>query len=160
MDSKLRPLIHIGFPKAASTWLQRGLFSDEKAGLIAPWGVQAGEAVEQFALPNPFRFSAESARKVFELGLEEAARRSLVPVLSHEMLTGDQMKGFYWGKEVADRIHVIFPDAKILIFIREQKSMIWSSYQQYLKEGGVLTLQRYIDPGVKKAGSFRLAMIN
>ena len=113
--SNPRPLIHIGYPKAASTWLQQVIFKDENAGFLDPWGVHSLEALKQFAFPNPFRFSAESARQVFEPGLQEAARKELVPVLSREALVGNPIWGHYWGKDVADRMHAVFPEAKIFI---------------------------------------------
>lgn len=86
MVSNPQLLIHIGYPKTASGWLQNGLIKDETLGFLAPWGSPSAEAIEQFVIPNTFRFSAESVRRVFEPGLEEAARRKLVPVLSHEHL--------------------------------------------------------------------------
>ena len=142
--SNPRPLIHIGYPKAASTWLQQVIFKDGNAGFIAPWGVHSLEALKQFAFPNPFRFSAESARQVFEPGLQEAARKNLVPVLSREALVGNPIWGHYWGKDVADRMHAVFPEAKIFIIIREQKSMLMSCYRHYIKVGGTATLQQFI----------------
>jgi len=35
-------LIHIGYPKAASTWLQYEIFSQEQAGFMSPWGPYQG----------------------------------------------------------------------------------------------------------------------
>ncbi|MGB5896745.1 MAG: hypothetical protein WBG66_00975, partial [Geitlerinemataceae cyanobacterium] len=79
-----QPLIHVGYPKAASTWLQQTLFSDEKAGFYAPWGFPSGDAIEQFVLTNSFRFNPKSARQFFAPGLQEAAEKDLIPVLSQE----------------------------------------------------------------------------
>jgi hypothetical protein len=64
-----RMLIHVGYPKTGSTWLEEDLFSRPAAGFWSPWRI---EAKEQFLLSNPYRFSAERVRGVFEPGIEEA----------------------------------------------------------------------------------------
>ncbi|MDJ0795251.1 MAG: hypothetical protein QNJ51_00190 [Calothrix sp. MO_167.B12] len=145
-------LIHIGYPKVASTWLQKAIFNDENAGFITPWGACSAEALDAFALTNSFRFSAEETYKLFEPGLKQANERDLIPVISHESLSGNQMGQNYWGKEVADRMYAVFPDARILIMLREQKSILMSSYQQHIKTGGNKTINRFIGVDINKAG--------
>ncbi|HIK30404.1 MAG TPA: sulfotransferase domain-containing protein [Oscillatoriales cyanobacterium M59_W2019_021] len=145
-------LIHVGYPKAASTWLQNIVFSDEKAGFFAPWGLPSGEATEQFVIANAFKFSAEQARQAFASGVEEAQRQNLVPVISQETLIGSQIRGCYWGKEVADRMAATFQNAKILIVIREQKATILSSYREHIKMGETTTFDRFIGAYDRKPG--------
>ena len=147
-----QPLVHIGYPKTASTWLQQTIFNDKKNGFYAPWGLPSGEATEQFVLANEFRFSAEAARRAFEPGLKMATGRHLVPVLSQETLVGSQIRGRYWGKEVADRLHQVLPEARIFILIREQKSMILSSYREHIKMGGITTIERFIGLEKRRRG--------
>lgn len=142
------PLIHVGYPKAASTWLQQTIFSDEKAGFYAPWGFPSGEAIEQFVLINSFKFSPKSTRQFFQPGLQEAEQKKLIPVLSQESLIGNQVRGCYWTKDVADRIYETFPEAKILTIVREQKAAIASSYRQYIRKGETGTLAQFL--GVDK----------
>ncbi|MEQ9370561.1 MAG: hypothetical protein RIG63_16285 [Coleofasciculus chthonoplastes F3-SA18-01] len=126
------------------------MFKNEQAGFCTPWGAQSGQAVVQFVIPNAYRFSAESAKKTFELGFQEAQKRGLMPVLSHEALSDNVISGKYHGKEVADIIHAVFPKSRILIIIREQQSMILSSYRQYIKQGGIETIQEYIGADINK----------
>ena len=142
--TRVRPLIHIGYPKAASTWLQQVIFKDPNSGFYAPWGLPSYGAIDNLVESNPFSFSPEKVRQSFEVGLEEAARQNLVPVLSEELFTGNQMLAKYWGKKVADRLHAIFPEARILIFIREQKAAIFSSYRQYIRSGHAATMERFL----------------
>ena len=120
----LRPLIHVGYHKTGSTWLQKRVFADDAAGFCVPWAAGREEAVRAFIHPNPFHFAPAKAREAFEAGLEKARERSLVPVISHEGLSGDPMAGKYYGREVAERISRTFPDARILICIREQKATL------------------------------------
>ncbi|WP_013321754.1 sulfotransferase [Gloeothece verrucosa] len=137
-------LIHIGYPKTASTWLQKTIFNDPKVGFISPWGSPSGLAVNQFITTNSFRFCPESTYKIFEPGLQAATEQQLTAVLSQEMLSGDQIAGKYWGKEVADRLNAVFPSALVLIIIREQKSMVLSSYGQYIRNGGEQSIEEFI----------------
>ena len=51
-----------------------------------------------------------------------------VPVISHERLSGYPHSGGHDSKEIAHRLAAVFPNAKVVIVIREQKSMILSNY--------------------------------
>jgi len=130
-------LVHVGYHKTATTWLQNVIFSDETLGFISPWGPQAGLAVDEFILANAFRFDATQARSRFEEGLAEARRRGLVPVLSNEGLSGQPFKGdhFRFGRYVVERLHETFPHARILIVVREQRASLLSHYREYIANG-------------------------
>lgn len=140
------PLIHLGYHKTATTWLQNAVFGDETLGFISPWGPQAGIAVDEFVLANPFRFDAMRARSRFEEGLGEASERELVPVLSNEALCGQPVSGgrFAYGKSVVERLHETFPEAKILLVVREQHAALLSHYREYIANGFHGDLARFI----------------
>ena len=139
-------LVHLGYHKTATTWLQNAIFSDETLGFISPWGRQAGVAVAEFVLANAFRFDATQARTGFEDGLAEARSRGLVPVLSNEALCGQPVNGgrFTYGKHVVERLHATFPDARILIVVREQRASLLSHYREYIANGLYGDLARFI----------------
>ncbi len=134
-------LIHVGFPKTGSTWLQQDLFANASGGFWSPWTL---EVKEQYLLSNPYRFSAERARQVFTPGCNEAERRGLVAVISDEWLIGNQMSGDYRGNQIAEQLHATFPAAAVLIVIREQESMLLSSYREFVQVGGGQTLEEFI----------------
>ena len=46
------PLIHIGYHKTATTFLQQELFADDRT-FQAPWKPQSAEAIEHFVLTHP-----------------------------------------------------------------------------------------------------------
>ncbi|MDJ0795249.1 MAG: hypothetical protein QNJ51_00180 [Calothrix sp. MO_167.B12] len=144
-------LIHVGYMKTGSTWLQKVLFNNKNAGFtpLLKHEYLGGslDAVEQFIINNSFTFSHESARKVFEPRINEALSTSLVPVLSQESLSGNPVDGCYWGKEVADRLYATFPEAKICIVIREQKAILMSIYRHYIGGKGTKTLEEFIGMG-------------
>ena len=139
-------LVHLGYHKTATTWLQNAIFDDETLGFISPWGRQAGVAVDEFVLANAFRFDAALARSRFEDGLAEARSRSLVPVLSNEALCGQPINGgrFTYGKYVVERLHEAFPDARILILVREQRASLLSHYREYIANGSYGDIARFI----------------
>lgn len=139
-------LVHVGYHKTATTWLQNAIFDDETLGFVSPWGRQAGVAVDEFVLVNPFRFDAARARSRFEQGLAHARERQLVPVLSNEALCGQPVSGgrFEYGKYVVDRLHQAFPDAKVLIVVREQRAALLSHYREYIANGSYGDLARFI----------------
>jgi hypothetical protein len=76
---------------------------------------------------------------------DNAALNDKIPVLSHERLSGNPISGGFDSTLVAKRLHGYFPDAKILIVIREQKSWLLSSYLQYLTVGGNQRLKKYLN---------------
>ncbi len=142
-------LIHVGYPKTASTWLQEDLFSRPAAGFWSPWEL---ETKEQFLLSNPYRFSTERVRGVFEPGIEEARQRGLVAVISDEWLIGNQVTADYRGKQLAEQLAAVFPGAHVLIVLREQESMLLSSYREYVVCGGGETLEEFIGAAVARPG--------
>jgi hypothetical protein len=139
-------LIHVGYPKTGSTCLQQDLSSRPAAGFWSPWRL---EAKEQFLLSNPYRFSAERVRSVFEPGIEEARQRGLVAVISDEWLIGNQVTADYRGKQIAEQLAAVFPGARVLIVLREQESMLLSSYREYVVCGGSETLEEFIGAAVR-----------
>jgi hypothetical protein len=137
-------LIHIGFHKTGTTFLQENLFFREDRGFIAPWTIDSGEAIEYLLLSHPCKFDAPKIRQLFWDAVKRTEAAGLIPVISHEGLSGDPVNQDYYEFEAANRIYQVFPEAKILIVIREQKTMIKSFYNQYVKQGGVFNIQHFL----------------
>lgn len=137
-------LLHVGYHKTGTTWLQAFLFNDERAGFVQPW--ERGDIIERLVLENAFRFDANAARAYFQTKIDEARAAARLPVLSAERLSGNPHSGGYDGAAIASRLHETFPDARVLIVVREQKSMVLSAYRQYVRIGGACSLRRYLNP--------------
>jgi len=88
--------------------------------------------------------------------LTEALGDGLVPVISKERLSGSPHSGGYDSKSIADRLAAVFDAARVLICVREQRSIIASTFKQYVRAGGPLPLARYLHP--PRAGSRKLPM--
>ncbi len=148
-------LIHIGFHKTATTWLQEKLFAAPGTGftVVAPdrkdclyfgWELICGrgwEAYRQGRLETPFEFDAKRVRAHLD---ELVAGIEGCSVVSNEDLSGHIWSGGVAKKEIADRIFAVAPDAKILITIREQQALIQSSYDHFLWCGGLASIDNYL----------------
>jgi hypothetical protein len=135
-------LLHIGLQKTASTWLQHKVFDSAAVG----FATVGGEAVvkRQLIAPDDIEFDADTCRSAFMERIEAVGAERLVPVLSAERLSGDMLYGAYDSTRLADRLARTFPGAKVLIVVREQRSMLFSTYQQYVKVGGQLDVGEYL----------------
>jgi hypothetical protein len=146
-------LIHIGYPKTASSWLQRHVFGDPATGF--GWLVTNGDSperphrdspVRQLFNLSPFDFDTAALREEFSRLIGSVEAKNLVPVISLERLSGSLFSGGHDSALIAERLVCLFPEAKVLVVIREQRSMIVSAYKQYVKVGGALSLARFISP--------------
>lgn len=147
------PLVHIGYPKAGSSWLQAHVFVDDAVG-FSPVTPGAMEISRRLVYPHPLDFDADECRAMFSPRIDEITLAGRVPVVTGERLSGAPHAGGYDSKEVAHRIKDVFGDAKILSVVREQKSSIRSGYKQYVRAGGALSLERYLQPSAKGFASF------
>jgi hypothetical protein len=104
--------------------------------------------VRQLVHLSPFDFDAAALREDFARLIGSVEAEGLVPVISFERLSGSPFSAGYDSAVIAERLVHIFPEAKVLAVIREQRSMIVSTYKQYVKSGGAVSLARFIaSPG-------------
>lgn len=137
-----RPLVHVGYPRAASTWLQKHLFSS--AGFTQPFDKH--QIVGSLVVPGQLAFDTERARAWAYPALCEAESSGRVAVVSSEMLCGRVFAGGWSAKELAARIGSTFGAPRILIVIREQRNALLSVYKMYLQAGGALAIEEFMDP--------------
>ena len=137
-DESMQPLVHIGYHKTGTTWLQREVFSSSAAGFSQLGGAQRLIAV------NAFSFKPRKVRKQMERRIGEVLDRGLTPVLSSERLSGAPHFGGYDSEIIADRLAAVFPNSRIMVVIREQKEMFLSIYKQYIRRGGAASLRQYL----------------
>jgi len=150
-----RILLHIGYHKTGSTFLQRDYFPLAESGFCLPW--PRSEANRVLVQPKALAFDPDSAVVHFAKGLAEADP-SKVPVLSNERFSGNPHSGGYDSLMIAERLARVFPGARILMVIREQRSMIRSVYGQYVREGGVESLDGYLHP--PRQGELRIPLFD
>lgn len=142
-------LLHIGFHKTGTTFLQRRIFNQPALGFDLVWSVGNAWPTEHFVLTDGHSFDPEGVRAHFE---SSRADPDLIPVISHETLSGNEMQGKYHGEVVAGRLARTFPEAKVVIGIREQVGMVLSLYGQYVRDGGVHDLGDFFNVRVDRPG--------
>lgn len=145
----VRPFVHIGYHKTATSFLQRQVFFDERYFCL-PWGKQAGQSIEHFVLEHAERFDPDQVRRDFLDKIDTDDGRT--PVISHEGLSGNPINGFYYLDRVAERLHRTFPDARIVIGIREQRALLASLYYQQIRQGGSQRVEAFLPAGPSRTG--------
>lgn len=140
-----RPLVHIGYQKTASTFLQKKIFADDTV-FVRPWGTQPSLAIEHFVLEHPQKFDPAKVRDAF------GTYNDRIPVISHEDLSGYPVYGRYYAEVVAERVKRTFPDAVVMICVREQVSMMVSQYFQSIRQGGTMSLDELLSEGDARPG--------
>lgn len=137
-------LIHIGYHKTGTTFLQTGLFSSAAAGFVSPW--LQPDIRRDIVLCSDFQWNASTVRQSFSAGRTTAEHSGIVPVMSDERLSGSPHAGGFDSARTARRLAEVFPDAKILIGIRKQADAIYSTFQQYVRNGGSAKIEKYFEP--------------
>jgi hypothetical protein len=133
------PILHIGYHKTGSSWLQKQLFPNARGVSVVP----RIEIRRSLLVPSPLAFDPDRARASLAAGREGRL------VLSEEELSGNLHTGGLHGAfsvELAGRLHRCFPDGHVVVFIREQKTMIASAYKQYIKSGGTRSIRGFLTP--------------
>ncbi len=151
------PLIHIGLHKTGTTWLQNSILPQAKHGL-AHWNNQLrlGNKFREIFLTYKADFDAKAIRTYYDNQRTAGNNDGLVPVISSERLSGNPHLGGYDRYEIANRLAAMFPEARIAIGIREQRSMIRSCYSQFVNGGGLMRLEDYIKDKTGRGPSFTL----
>lgn len=144
-------LLHVGYHKTGSRWLRHLFFGNPETGY--GWVGKAGEdhPVRRLVGARPLEFDAEASRAEFAPLLANIADAGLQPVVSFERFSGNPFSGGYDSKEIADRLVQVFPDARVLVVIREQRSMIVSTYKQYVREGGAMSVTKFMQPPTSRS---------
>lgn len=134
------PIFHVGLHKTGTTWFQKRFYPN-----VPGYRFVNRRLVRSTLLgKSPLAFDPATAREALGLGQGDPA------IICEEDLSGILHNGGlltnYVAKEMANQLHAIAPDAKIVIFVREQAAMAASWYQQYLREGGTASVRHYLFP--------------
>lgn len=139
MSDPAAPILHIGYHKTGSSWLQQAVLPQARNVSL----VSRADVRRSILIPSPVAFDPAEARRDLLEG-----RRGRV-VVSEEELSGNLHTGGLHGafsEEIAKRLHASFPDARVVVFIRDQRTMIASAYKQYIKSGGTRRIRRFLAP--------------
>ncbi|NEO40891.1 MAG: hypothetical protein F6J90_32985 [Moorea sp. SIOASIH] len=124
--------IHIGYHKTATTFLQQYIFPNHPE--IEYWNRHYPKYkwLADIVTCHDFDFNADEIR----LKAQSVSSTTKVKLISWEQFSGAPYRGGSDSRIIADRLHGVFPNAKIIISIRNQLDMIDSLYRQYIHQGG------------------------
>ncbi len=122
-------ILHIGYPKTATTWFQREFFP--KVRNIEYYNHK--KIIKLLGTEWRYIRSAEDIKKVLMKGNKRL-------IISDESM----LESSIWIEINAQNFKNIFYPAQIIIFIRNQPDIYLSDYNQYVKLGGTAKFQDFI----------------
>jgi hypothetical protein len=128
----INTLVHIGWPKTGTTWLQSEVFIPE-LGYVQPFTRE--DVIRELVLPDQLDFNSGDLRRRWDGRLRVPPPEDHVPVVSHERLCGvlqNRLESIIFAERVVTGI----PNAKIFVVVREQRAAMLASWQQYIRDGG------------------------
>lgn len=134
--------LHIGFSKAASTWLQdlfrqsEDIFLVYKTYFFSPLDSKIYD--RGFDYYTSFFEEANENQVIIE-SQEHIILPEIHPELQCAVINLDSVKS------VAERIKAYLPNVKVILIIRNQEEMILSRYLQYVVQGGGLKPRDFFD---------------
>jgi hypothetical protein len=134
-----RPIVHIGYPKTATTWFQREFYPHVSGRNY----VERNRLRQALLSENALTFEPERARELLSSGGPGDL------LICEEGLSGYLHNGGVLEcvtRDFADRLYRTLPDADIVVLLRSQPAIIASTYQQYVRAGGTHSAKRYLFP--------------
>lgn len=140
-------LVHIGFHKTGTSWLQQEVFNEDSSTFhrLSELGFHFVFDKDGFVLNSFDLNKTELTRQLNQSLQKRPIDKGKTPVISFERLSGSPYGAGFNANAHAARIKHMFPSAKILIVIREQKSVILSNYFQYLTGGGTHGIKKFLN---------------
>lgn len=133
-------LIHPGFHKTGTTWLQTELFQERR---IFNSMFSHAEIDNLFVRPHDFNFDAERATKAVT-DKQSRPEEGLVDVITSEILSGNPFTGSRDSRANALRLSRSVGKAKVLFTVRAQRPMLRSLYMQYVQRGGRRSIDEFV----------------
>lgn len=141
-------LLHVGYIKTGTTFLQDSILSQPGSGLaLAAGSATRAHTVQNILLADDYQFDATALRAHLEDLAAPIRASGRLPVWSEETLLGNPPTARYDGFSNARKAKAIYPEAKVLITIRRQQEIALSMYREYLRGKGTLPLQSFIGTG-------------
>lgn len=122
----MKKIIHIGYPKAASSSLQENLFKNHPSfhylNVIHPSVFY--EMVYSLTEEN---FDSRKAETIFQQEVTQSFLKDKINIIADERFTANWID----YRMVADRLYHFLPEAKILVVIRNQADILRSRYDMH-----------------------------
>ena len=136
-------IIHIGYPKTGTTWFVNRFFPYVKDADLFYY--------------NDIEFNVDPGKEYFKVNedLNKIEKEKRI-IVSHVFtgLVDLQWKDGIYRNFFLKNLKANYPEAKIVLFIRNQLDFIASAYSTYLKKGGKLTARALFNIKRLKNGEF------
>lgn len=134
-------VLHLGMAKCGSTYLQELGFPSHPQ--LEVYGHDCERLLSRDFLSYSIGYDPESLRQ--QLVDRVTGTGDAVRIFSNEALAGS-MHGHENMRLYAELMREMFPDAKVLLIIRNQYSYMYSSWNQMVQEGATTSLRDYLCP--------------
>jgi hypothetical protein len=134
----MQEILHIGYPKAGSTWLQTRFFPAVDGVHFDPSMRVLHDALAEFEI---FYDRGFVSRRIEEARARAGSAQALVH--SHEGLVVGNMARM--PSVMCRRLRDVLPNAHVLIVVRNQRDILWSRYQHDVRKGLGASYERYIE---------------
>lgn len=125
------PIIHIGLPKAASTYVKRAYFRRMSSNIVIP----RGKLIEPLASKD---FAAKDYRSAVADVMSRSRGQSESPD-DRLILSAENLSGGFWesadSAQIAENLYSAFPSGRVILIIREQLDYISSVYRFRITKG-------------------------
>ena len=132
--------IHVGMPKSSSTFLQHNFFNKLEDVYFA-FDDELTKLFSKIASKNSMLIDTSLERDIIKKFLLTIGKKKIV--ISSEGLVGGMFDSFKYFENISRLMKEIFPNAKIILILRRQDSIIESLYKQFLHEGNSKTFNGF-----------------
>ena len=139
--------LQIGFQKCGTTFLEQNVYPTN----LNIYCVQSAKYLDleryllnKLIIPDGLEYDQSAFHEEFTEICSKLFDNKTVNGIMFEPFTFLYQRRFD-RKNVIDRIKSMYPEIKIITFIRSQSSWLLSHYSQYLKSGGLLPLYDFIE---------------
>jgi hypothetical protein len=149
-------LVHVGYHKTATTWLQNIVFMPSNGYRQL---LDHDEIFAHLITPHGLDFDPAPVRGLIAARRAAPAEGTVADVISLEALSGLPYDGGRESDAYAARLAAVVPQARILITIREQTAILASVYMQHLFRAGTASPRLFFDEAPPR-GFFKFSAEN
>ncbi len=129
------PIIHVGLHKTGTTWFQRQFYPKVNNCIY----IDRGFVKEKLLLPGDSQFNSQEVMQDFQ------GYNKRIVICEENLTIGLRDNSFIQGGLIK-RISKVFPNAIIVLFLRNQVEKIASTYCYYLKNnGGTFGFNKFVN---------------
>ncbi|MBC03156.1 MAG: hypothetical protein CMJ34_07615 [Phycisphaerae bacterium] len=139
--------------RTGSTWFQKSIL-DGRDGRPVNAIDDRAESTARIVLPRDLDYEPETTRAWVLDRLAESENRGHAPVISNERFSGNPASGWHDAERTATRLAGLMPDARVMLVVREQTSLLESMWLQQIRIGGISGIEDFLRPAER--GDHRL----